>query len=336
MRRCRRLIPLFNAHGQPAGRPEAVGSPGYTDPLSSVAEQPLHRALGLTDGELDAYRRAARARPEPLRARGLLAALVGALRLQALGAPAEAASRPTGKRVLQGPGENAGVLDLGDGEAVALQGREPQPPVRGRAVPGRRDRASAGSSATSSRWARGRSRCSTGCASARRRLALRPRRRRDRRLRQRGRRRRPSAARPSSTRPTPDNCLVNAMCVGLLPADRVTRAQRDRARATSSSSTARRPAATGSAARRVLASQELGEDDADKRPVRPGRRPVHGQEADRGLGRARRARARRVAAGLRRRRPRLLALRDGARRRDRRPPRPACRCARRGWSRGRS
>src|SRR5439155_4919642 len=48
-----------------------------------------------------AYPGAARARPEPFGARGLLAALVRALRLQALGAPAQAAalggrSRPPG------------------------------------------------------------------------------------------------------------------------------------------------------------------------------------------------------------------------------------------------
>ena len=59
----------------------------------------------------------------------------------------------------------------------------------------------------------------------------------------------------------------------------------------SSSSTARRPAATGSAARRVLASQELGEDSAEKRPSVQIGDPVHRQEADRGLARARRARA---------------------------------------------
>ena len=45
-----------------------------------------------------------------------------------------------------------------------------------------------------------------------------------------------------------DNCLVNAMCVGLLPADRVTRA-RARTPGNPSSSSARRRAATESAAR---------------------------------------------------------------------------------------
>ena len=46
-----------------------------------------------------------------------------------------------------------------------------------------------------------------------------------------------------------DNVLVNAMCVGLLPSERVTRAKA-RTAGTRSCSTARRPGATGSAARR--------------------------------------------------------------------------------------
>jgi phosphoribosylformylglycinamidine synthase subunit PurL len=61
------------------------------------------------------------------------------------------------------------------------------------------------------------------------------------------------------------NCLVNAMCVGLLPSERVTRA---RARGTGNAillygSTTGRDGIGGAS---VLASQELGEEDADKRP----------------------------------------------------------------------
>jgi phosphoribosylformylglycinamidine synthase II len=61
------------------------------------------------------------------------------------------------------------------------------------------------------------------------------------------------------------NCLVNAMCVGLLPSDRVTRA---RARGTGNlillyGATTGRDGIGGAS---VLASQELGEEDADKRP----------------------------------------------------------------------
>jgi phosphoribosylformylglycinamidine synthase len=62
-----------------------------------------------------------------------------------------------------------------------------------------------------------------------------------------------------------DNCLVNAMCVGLLPTERVTTA-----RAAGSGNLVVLYGATtgrdGIGGASVLASQELGEDDADKRP----------------------------------------------------------------------
>ena len=61
------------------------------------------------------------------------------------------------------------------------------------------------------------------------------------------------------------NCLVNAMCVGLLPTERVLQA---RARGTGNAvllygATTGRDGIGGAS---VLASQELGEEDADKRP----------------------------------------------------------------------
>jgi phosphoribosylformylglycinamidine synthase II len=62
-----------------------------------------------------------------------------------------------------------------------------------------------------------------------------------------------------------DNCLVNAMCVGLLPTERVLRA-----RATGTGNVVFLYGATtgrdGIGGASVLASQELGEEDADKRP----------------------------------------------------------------------
>ena len=88
--------------------------------MSSVAEQPLHRALGLTDGEFD-------------RIRGLLARDPNDLELAVFSLlwsehcgykhSARLLRRfPTeGAGVLQGPGENAGVVDLGEGEAVAFK-----------------------------------------------------------------------------------------------------------------------------------------------------------------------------------------------------------------------
>jgi phosphoribosylformylglycinamidine synthase len=88
--------------------------------LSSVAEQPLHRALGLTDEEFD-------------RIRGLLGRDANDLELAVFSLlwsehcgykhSALLLRRfPTeGAGVLQGPGENAGVVDLGEGEAVAFK-----------------------------------------------------------------------------------------------------------------------------------------------------------------------------------------------------------------------
>ena len=62
-----------------------------------------------------------------------------------------------------------------------------------------------------------------------------------------------------------DNCLVNAMCVGLLPASRVTRARASTpglALVAYGATTGR----DGIGGASVLASAELGEEDADKRP----------------------------------------------------------------------
>ena len=94
--------------------------PSTLNHLTSVAEQPLHRALGLTDGELrricDLLGR------DPNHFELAVFSLLwsehcgykhSALLLKRLPS--------AGKRVLQGPGENAGVLDLGDGEAVAFK-----------------------------------------------------------------------------------------------------------------------------------------------------------------------------------------------------------------------
>ncbi|HEY6017654.1 MAG TPA: phosphoribosylformylglycinamidine synthase subunit PurL, partial [Gaiellaceae bacterium] len=85
-----------------------------------MAEQPLHRALGLTDGEFDRIQELLGRVPNhfELAVFSLLWSehcgyKHSALLLKRL--PSE------GERVLQGPGENAGVLDLGGGEAVAFK-----------------------------------------------------------------------------------------------------------------------------------------------------------------------------------------------------------------------
>ena len=88
--------------------------------MSSVAEQPLHRALGLTDGELDRIRSLLGRDPNDFEL-GVFSLLWSehcgykhsALLLRRF--PTE------GSAVLQGPGENAGVVDLGEGLACAFK-----------------------------------------------------------------------------------------------------------------------------------------------------------------------------------------------------------------------
>ena len=53
---------------------------------------------------------------------------------------AAASCRPQAPRVIYGPGENAGVIDIGDGAGRDLQDGEPQPPLLHRALSGRGDR----------------------------------------------------------------------------------------------------------------------------------------------------------------------------------------------------
>jgi phosphoribosylformylglycinamidine synthase subunit PurL len=88
--------------------------------LTQVAEQPLHRALGLTDGEA--------ARIQELLGRDpnhFELAVFSLLWSEHCGykhsAPLLRRLPSSGERVLQGPGENAGVLDLGDGMAVTFK-----------------------------------------------------------------------------------------------------------------------------------------------------------------------------------------------------------------------
>src|SRR5581483_5716850 len=109
--------------GGPRGEKRARPSSGSLSrllPLATVAEQPLHRSLGLTDGEYDRIRELLGREPNhfELAVFSLLwsehcAYKHSARLLKRL---------PTdGARVLQGPGENAGVIDIGLGEAVAFK-----------------------------------------------------------------------------------------------------------------------------------------------------------------------------------------------------------------------
>jgi phosphoribosylformylglycinamidine synthase subunit PurL len=170
----------------------------------------------------------------------------------------------TGKRVLQGPGENAGVLDLGDGDAVCFKVESHNHPSAVEPFQGAatgvggilRDIIAMGARPIALldglRFADGDSRFDRAVAGI-------------------------GAYGNSVGVPTVggeavfddtyrDNVLVNAMCVGLLPADRVTRAA-----ATGPGNLVVLYGATtgrdGIGGASVLASQELGEDDADKRPT---------------------------------------------------------------------
>jgi phosphoribosylformylglycinamidine synthase subunit PurL len=239
-----------------------VRTRGYTRCLTQVAEQPLHRALGLTDGEFE-------------RIEGLLGrepnhfelAVFSLLWSEHCGykhsAPLLKRLPSTGEGVLQGPGENAGVIDLGDGEAVAFKVESHNHPSAVEPFQG----------------------AATGVggilrdivAMGARPIALldglrfgAPDHAFDRAVAGIG------AYGNSVGVPTvggeavfdeayADNCLVNAMCVGLLPSSRVTRAK---ARGAGQlvvlyGATTGRDGIGGAS---VLASQELGEDEPDKRP----------------------------------------------------------------------
>ena len=99
--------------------PGAVGDRRYTAPLSSVAE-PLHRSLGLTDGEFQRIRDLLGRSPNDFEL-----AVFSLLWSEHCGYKHSALLLrrlpSAGDRVLQGPGENAGVIDLGEGVAVAFK-----------------------------------------------------------------------------------------------------------------------------------------------------------------------------------------------------------------------
>ncbi len=231
--------------------------------MTQVApEQPLHRALGLIDEELDRIRELLTREPNDfeLAVFSLLWSehcgyKHSALLLKRL--PSE------GKRVLQGPGENAGVVDLGEGEAVAFKVESHNHPSAVEPFQGAatgvggilRDIVAMGARPIAIldglRFAEpdhhfrqavagiGHYGNSVGVATVGGEAVF------DEAYR--------------------DNCLVNAMCVGLLPADRVTRARATAigAHVVLFGATTGRDGIGGAS---VLASAELGEDDPDKRP----------------------------------------------------------------------
>ena len=231
--------------------------------MTQVApEQPLHRALGLTDGELDRIRELLGRDPNDFEL-----AVFSLLWSEHCGYKHSALLLKrlpsTGDRVLQGPGENAGVIDLGGGDAVAFKVESHNHPSAVEPFQGAatgvggilRDIVAMGArpialldglrfAEPDHHFARavagiGHYGNSVGVATVGGEAVF------DEAYR--------------------DNCLVNAMCVGLLPADRVTRARATAigAHVVLFGATTGRDGIGGAS---VLASAELGEDDLDKRP----------------------------------------------------------------------
>ena len=230
--------------------------------MSSVANQPLHRALGLTDAEHE--RIVTLLEREPNDFELAVFSLLwsehcgykhSALLLKRL--PSE------GERVLQGPGENAGVLDLGEGLAVAFKVESHNHPSAVEPFQGAatgvggilRDIVAMGARPVAlldglrfgePDWHFSRAVGGIGhygnCVGV------------------------PTVGGEAVfDEAYRDNCLVNAMCVGLLPTDRVLRAK---ATATGHAivlygATTGRDGIGGAS---VLASQELDDESADKRP----------------------------------------------------------------------
>ena len=218
--------------------------------MNAVTPQPLHRALGLTDGEHERIHELLGREPNDFEL-----AVFSLLWSEHCGYKH---SRPllgrfptTGPRVLQGPGENAGVIDVGDGLAVALKVESHNHPsavepfqgaatgvggiLRDIFAMGARPIAildslrfgDLGSEHQRHLFSRvvegiGHYGNCVGVATVGGEVEFDP--------------------------AYEHNCLVNAMCVGLLPADRLHVGQGRRRRATWSSCTGRAPAATASAA----------------------------------------------------------------------------------------
>src|SRR5258705_9935348 len=95
-------------------------SPVTLSHLTQVADQPLHRALGLTNFEYSRICELLGRDPNHFEL-----AVFSLLWSEHCGYKHSARLLKrlpsAGERVLQGPGENAGVIDLGEGEAVAFK-----------------------------------------------------------------------------------------------------------------------------------------------------------------------------------------------------------------------
>jgi phosphoribosylformylglycinamidine synthase subunit PurL len=227
-----------------------------------VAEQPLHRALGLTDGELDRIRELLERDPNHFEL-AVFSLLWSEHCAYKHSAPLLRRLPSSGSRVLQGPGENAGVLDLGDGLAVAFKVESHNHPSAVEPFQGAatgvggilRDVVAMGARPIAllnglyfGEPGFAFRRAVAGIGAYGNSVGI------------------PTVGGETVFAPAySDNCLVNAMCVGLLPSGRVTRAG---ARGTGNAillfgATTGRDGIGGAS---VLASQELGEGSEQKRP----------------------------------------------------------------------
>jgi phosphoribosylformylglycinamidine synthase subunit PurL len=230
--------------------------------LTQVVEQPLHRSLGLTDGEFERICVLLERTPNDFEL-----AVFSLLWSEHCGykhsAPLLRRLPSAGDGVLQGPGENAGVVDLGEGEAVAFKVESHNHPSAVEPFQGAatgvggilRDIVAMGArpiALLDGLWFG-----DPGHAFRRAVAGI-------------------GAYGNSVGVPTVggetvfdeayrDNCLVNAMCVGILDTDRLTRASGGAPGhlIVLFGATTGRDGIGGAS---VLASQELGDDDPDKRP----------------------------------------------------------------------
>src|SRR5215211_6210192 len=246
----------------PASLPHTTQHTPTTRPHRKTSSVPLHRELGLTDAEFE--------RINELLGRGpndFELAVFSLLWSEHCGykhsAPLLRRLPSSGARVLQGPGENAGVIDVGDGMAVAFKVESHNHPSAVEPFQGAatgvggilRDIVAMGARPIAlldglrfgaPDWAF--ERAVAGIAHYGNCVGV------------------PNVGGEAVFGPAyAGNCLVNAMCVGLLPSERLTRA---RARGAGNAillygATTGRDGIGGAS---VLASQELGEEDADKRP----------------------------------------------------------------------
>jgi phosphoribosylformylglycinamidine synthase subunit PurL len=230
--------------------------------VATVSEQPLHRALGLTDWEFDRIWKLMGSRPNDFEL-----AVFSLLWSEHCGYKHSARLLrrfPTdGPGVLQGPGENAGVIDLDDGTAVAFKVESHNHPSAVEPFQGAatgvggilRDIVAMGArpialldSLRFGRPGHEFARAVAGIGSYGNSVGVAT-----------------VGGEAVFDERYADNCLVNAMCVGLLPADRVTRARMSGPGnlVVLYGATTGRDGIGGAS---VLASHALSEEDEDKRP----------------------------------------------------------------------